>query len=1383
MVNKAMFTDLYRAIIRTFPRFLSITAIIALGVGFYAGINATSPDMQLTLDQYYRDTNLMDARLLSPLGFKPEDIEAIRSLEGISDVRTSHTKDLFSISRGEKRTVRLFAYEIGSEDIPGTMNRVILIEGRFPENDREILLDDSSNVPSSYAVGDVVTMEAPKDEALEDSLRYDTYTIVGKAQSPMYIDLARGQTNIGDGSIDFFFLVPSGAFSFERITEIYVTGTDLSAFGTYTDQYAAGSDALSADLGALGKERIALELAEFYAEIEDGWTTLNEEKTKAYAELDDALFTLNRAEEDLRRGEVTLRENEKRYRAQIALGKRDLAEGRDALEAGRREIAAGRAALDAGKRELAEGRAAFESGRQQVIAARAEFEAGRLRVEAGRAALEAGRQELLEGRAALDAGRLELAEGRAALVAGRQEIAAGRIALEAGRLELIASREALDLGWQEYETNLAFLEAAEEQLRLPLLALTEMGRLLALMEGYADQGDAGYEALLAYLISQEDAEVPVIPEIPVELIEEEIDLGGISILLGQLQEAYGEQYEAVRLRYGLPAPEGIEDIDGLQVNIEKINLLIRQFNDTGDLTEAELAQLKALLDENRYTYAQLKEEYDRALAEMTTAQAAIDAGYAELEAGRVLLEEGEREIAAGEAEIEAREKQLIAAEKAIEESEQQLILGEQELAEKELVLIAGEQAFLENERLVIAGEQELAANERPLVAAEQELAESERILIAGEQEIAAREAELVAGERKLEESERQIIAGEKELADSERRLNEEIAAGFAKLEQGRADYLEGLRKYEDGLAEAGAEFLDAENELKDAESELEDIRKEWYVYTRADNPGYSNFKDDSIRIGAVAKVFPLFFFLVASLVCLTTMTRMVEEERTQIGTLKALGYKKNTIAAKYLVYALAASSLGSFIGLTVGFRLFPTIIMSAYNILYSIPGALTPFHWNYALVSFGLATFVTLIAAYFATSKEMKENPSQLMQPKAPAPGKKILFERIPFLWNRLSFMQKVTTRNLFRYKKRFYMTVLGISGCTALLLTGFGLRDSILAIMGTQYDTIFTYDAMVVLDSSTVEENARLIDSLSGITNVDRHLPIVYERYNAYTDDPDDTHEITLVTPQDIAALPDYIVMNDRESKETVTVPEEGVVVSEKLALLFHLKPGDTFTLESTDEETVTVEVADITENYIQHYVYMTESYYSKVFGSDADSNAVLVHLEDVTSEKEQVLGETLLENESVIATLFLSGISEEYQKSLSSFNLVVLVLIIAAGALAFVVLFNLTNINITERLREIATIKVLGFRDQEVSSYVFRENMILSFFGSLVGLVLGYIMHKYVISTMELDYIMFGRDVLWPSYVYSILLTLAFSLMVNQFMYFKLRKINMVESLKSAD
>ncbi|HSP48320.1 MAG TPA: FtsX-like permease family protein, partial [Clostridiaceae bacterium] len=955
MVNKAMFTDLYRAILRTFPRFLSITAIIALGVGFYAGINATSPDMQLTLDQYYRDTNLMDARLLSPLGFKPEDIEAIRNLEGISEVRTSHTKDLFSISRGEKRTVRLFAYEIGSEDTPGTMNSIILKEGRFPENDREILLDDSSNVPSSYAIGDEVTMEAPKDEVVEDSLIRDTFTIVGKAKSPMYIDMARGQTNIGDGSIDFFFLVPSGAFSFERITEIYVTGTDLRAFGTYTDQYAKGSDALSADLDELGKERIALELREFYTEIEDGWTTLNEEKAKAYAELDDALFTLNRAEEDLKRGEDELNANEKRYRSQIALGRRDIAEGRDALEDGRREIAAGWAALESGRREVQAGRDEFEAGRQKLVAARAEFEAGRLKVEAGRAALEAGRLELIEGRAALEAGRLELVEGRAAREAGRQEIAAGRIALEAGRLELIASREALDLGWQQYETNLALLEAAEEQLRLPLLALTEMGRLLALMDEYTDQGEAGYDALLAYLESQEGAEIPVIPEIPMELVQEDIDLARIRNLLTQLQDAYGDQYEAVRLRYGLPDFEEIEDIDGFEGNIGEINVLIRQFNETGALTEAELAELKVLLDENRYSYEQLQTEYDQAMAELTVAQAAIDAGYAELDAGRVLLEEGEREIAAGEQEIEARELQLIAGEKALEESEQRIIQGEQELAQKELALIAAEQAFPENERLVIAGEQELAANELPLIAAEQELAQSERVLIAGEQEIAARERQLIAGEEKLDASERQILAGEKELADSERKLNEELAAGRAKLDQGKADYLDGLQEYEDGLAEAGAEFIDAENELKDAEAELEDIRKEWYVYDRTDNPGYSNFKDDSIRIGAVAKVFPLFFFLVASLVCLTTMTRMVEEERTQIGTLKALGYKKNTIAAKYLIYALAASSLGSFIGLTVGFRLFPTIIMSDYNILYSIPEALTPFHLKYALISFSLA--------------------------------------------------------------------------------------------------------------------------------------------------------------------------------------------------------------------------------------------------------------------------------------------------------------------------------------------------------------------------------------------------------------------------------------------
>jgi putative ABC transport system permease protein len=1156
MFNKSLLTDLVRAIRRTLPRFLSITAIIAIGVGFYAGINATSPDMRLTSDKYFDEMNLMDLRLLSPMGFRESDLEMIQGTEGVRDVRESHTKDIFAVSGEDKNTVRLYAYDMGSEASAVSINRVILTEGRYPAASNEVLVEDSPNVPSSFSLGSEVKMEAPSGEDLEDSLREDSYTIVGKIQSPMYIDQARGQTTIGDGNIRFFMLVPKEAFTFERITEVYVTGSGLKEISAYEDEYDEKVSVLKSAFTTLGKERIAQELDELRKKIEDGWAELTDEKKKAYAELDDALISLNDARDQLESGETELKVNDAKYRKQIA-------------------------------------------------------------------------------------------DGRAQIAAGRKQVSAG---------------------WAEYNKNLAKITAAEEELRIPLLLLAESEQLLDAMSLELGPAEDAYDRMLEY-INTGEGEIPVVPEIPTEGLDDSQDLSALRELLAQYQADYGDEYESLAEEYGLPPLEELDDPDGIREDIEEINILIRKFNETGELSEEELAILTAFIEENRTRY----DEMVRLVSDMTG------------------------QIEAANSEIEAGKKQLSAAKST------------------------------------------------------------------------------------LEKNDRSLDQAEKTLNASEKTLNAELAAGRVKVDQGWADYREGLAAYEDGIAKANSEFLDAENELRDAEGKLTDIKGEWYVFTRDDNPGYTNFEDDSLRIGNVAKVFPLFFFLVASLVCLTTMTRMVEEERTQIGTLKALGYAKNTISAKYTTYALAASTLGSLIGFAIGFTLFPTIIIEAYKILYLIPSPVTPFHWNYALISYFIATVVTLVAAYSATAKSLRESPSQLMLPKAPPPGKKVLLERIPFIWDKLSFMKKVTIRNLFRYKKRFLMTVIGISGCTALLLTGFGLRDSILSMMGTHFKELQVYDAMVVLDDGSSANE--VIDMLETEPSVTEEMYAVTESLTASSDLIGKSHEVTLIAPDDTERLSNYIVLRDRESKSPINLSNDGAVISEKLSMLLGVSPGDRITLENSDKEKFSIKVSGITENYMLHYIYVSKDYYSQVFSREPQQNSILFNLDEVTEEKEAALSEKLLENESVLATVFLSGSILDFTKSLGSFNLVVLVLIIASGALAFVVLFNLTNINITERMREIATIKVLGFRDMEVSTYVFRENIILSFLGSLLGLVLGYLLHIYIIATVELDYIMFGREILWPSYLYAVILTMGFSFIVNFVMYFRLKKINMVESLKSVD
>lgn len=656
-------------------------------------------------------------------------------------------------------------------------------------------------------------------------------------------------------------------------------------------------------------------------------------------------------------------------------------------------------------------------------------------------------------------------------------------------------------------------------------------------------------------------------------------------------------------------------------------------------------------------------------------------------------------------------------------------------------------------------------------------------LNASKTEIDKGKAQLDGAKAQLDKREKEMIEGEAALLQGERDLERSLKEGRAELQKARRNLEKGRKEYQEEKIKAEKEIEEAEEEIQDAEREILEIPDEWIVSSRSDYPGHSTYGDDAQRIGAVAKVFPLFFFLIAALVCLTTMTRMIEEERTQIGTLKALGYPTLIISSKYIIYALFATLTGAIMGLLVGFKLFPTAIMSAYGTMYNIPNRLTPFHWNYAWISLGMALVTTMSASLLASMNELRATPAILMQPKAPKPGKRILLERISPLWSRLSFIQKVTARNLFRYKRRFLMTVIGIAGCTALLLTGLGIRDSINVISDKQFEEIFVYDGQVFLDTEIEEEKRQLKDILGEEAQVKNYMEALNESITVLSSNNGKSQEATMMVPKEGENLKDFIDLHERKSGEDISLTSNGVVISEKLANLLEIKVGDNFKYRDTDNITYEVRVEDITENYLSHYIYMTPDYYESVVKKEAESNTGVFNIKDQEEVDESNFQEKLIEKEGVLGAIFTEEITDELDDTLTSLNFVVLILIISAGTLAFVVLYNLTNINITERIREIATIKVLGFRDKEVSSYVYRENIILTIIGALVGLLLGFILHRYVMVTMEIDTMMFGKKIHLLSYMISFVLTMVFSFFVNFVMYFKLRKVDMVESLKSIE
>ena len=614
-----------------------------------------------------------------------------------------------------------------------------------------------------------------------------------------------------------------------------------------------------------------------------------------------------------------------------------------------------------------------------------------------------------------------------------------------------------------------------------------------------------------------------------------------------------------------------------------------------------------------------------------------------------------------------------------------------------------------------------------------------------------------------------------------------IAAQFKnaekKIKNSKAELIKGENNYKNAKKEADKKISDAEIKIDNAKKEVKNIEKPvWYVLDRNSNPGFVDYGNAADRMAAIAQVFPVFFFLIAALVCLTTMTRMVDEERTLIGTLKALGYSKSSIAFKYLLYALSASILGSIIGASIGFKIFPYVIFNAYEIMYTLPPVITKFNVFYASISTAFAVIATGFAAWSACSSELAVAPALLMRPKSPASGKRIFLENIKFIWSKFNFTKKITARNIFRYKKRFFMTVLGVGGCTALLLAGFGLKDSIVSIVSKQFNELYKYDMIISLkNSGSLKDNKDITDLLLKDTRIKDSMFIKEESVDAGSGKYEKS--VTLLVPESAEKLKGFITLRVRTTRISVPFSDSGVVITEKLSKMLNVGIGDNIYIKNGDTNKVSVKVTGITENYVSHYIYMSPGLYKNLYKESPEFQEILSKTTDTSEDFENRLSTDLLKNSRISSIKFTTGVSKNFNDIIVSLNYVVLVLIISAGALAFVVLYNLTNINVNERIREIATIKVLGFYDGEVVSYIYRENIILTIIGMALGLVLGIFLHRFIVVTAEVEYVMFGREIKPLSYVYSAILTIVFSSLVNLIMYFRLKKVDMVESMKSVD
>lgn len=1298
---KAFQRDFFREIGRNKGRFFSVMFIVMLGAAFFSGIRSTKNDMHVSADSYYDRVNFMDIRVVSTLGLTEDDLEDMRNTEGVAAVTGGYTAEVLNEQSDMEFALKVIAW---TEDV----NQVTLTDGRLPEKANECLADDIYLQQTGCEIGDQITLESGSSEDLSDTLKEETYTIVGSGTLPYYMEMDRGSGTVGDGSLDAFLVVLPEVFEQQDVyTEAYVQAEGAEAENSFDGAYETKVAEVVAGLEEIADGACDRLYETIYQdgmeEIEDAKQEVadaEQELADAKAQIDDGEQQITDAKETLADGEKELEDGE----SELASREQQLAEARELLESkeaelnsgksqladGEQQIADAEAVLSAKEKELADGKAQLEAEAQQLEAGKAEIEEQSESLESGKAQVEEKARELEEAKAQVEKKAQELENGRAQLEAGRAELESGKAELEQNRQTVTAVRQELEAKRADYETAKTALQQIEAQ-------------------------------------------------------------------LGELQQQLTQTEEQIRQMEEALADAGL---------------------DTSPEYEALLA---------------VKTQLETTIAGLQTQKETVQAGITEFEAGEKSVQDGEAQLAAAEQQIAQSEQQLNATEEVLKEGEVQLEAARQQITDGEAQLEASRQQLAAAETQLNAYRQQMADGEAQLNAARQQITDGETQLSQGRQELEQQKsvleqskAQMESGEQQIAQTRQQLTEGEAQIAEARQTLADaraELEDGKAELAEKEQELADAKQEYEDGYAEAQPELADARQQIADGEQELKDLEKpEWYVMDREDVTSAKGFADDAERIDNIGQVFPWIFFLVAALISLTTMTRMVEEQRQQIGTLKALGYRDGAIAVKYLCYAMLATVTGAVIGVVIGEKLFPWVIMNAYGMLYlGLPEYLTPLNWEQGLLAILTSIACTGLATLFSCWREMRAKPSELMRPEPPKNGRRVLLERVTILWKHLSFTQKSTVRNLFRYKKRFFMTVIGIGGCMGLMLVGFGLQDSITAIAKNQFVELFTYQAAVVVNSESKKQKDALREQAEMFDGMGSTLEMFAQ--NVELTAGDESMSAIMEVPQDPSVVDQFFTFRDRRSKESYEFPEDGIAISEKTAKMLGVSVGDTIKVGEENKEGREVTISIIIENYVEHYIFMAPSLYESVWQETPDYNQILMKYEDTSDRYEENLGQMMIEQDGVVGVTFVSDLEAEIDDMLQALNIVIVVLIVSAGLLAFVVLYNLNNINITERKRELATLKVLGFYDMEVAEYVYRENVILTILGILAGAGIGLALHQYIIHTVEVDMMMFGRTVFPRSYLFSGLLTLVFSLFVNYMMYYRLKKIDMIESLKSVE
>ncbi|WP_204452885.1 FtsX-like permease family protein [Blautia faecis] len=1355
---KALRKEFWMEIRKSKSRFISILLIVALGVAFFSGIQASSPDMRYSGDAYYDESSLMDIKVVGTMGLTSDDVSSIESIDGIESAEGAWSTDVMCGEDQKQKVLHI-------ESINDTVNKLDVQEGRLPEKSGEIFLDSTFASSNEYKVGDKVALREDGDSTL---LVITEYTVVGTGRSPLYISFNRGNTTLGTGEVNGFGYVLPEDFDQKIYTQIYVTVHGAKGLTSYTDGYENLIAKIKDRVENIADDRCQIRLAAVKAdaqeEINDAQKKLDDGKKEADEKLADAKEELDKGEKDLEDGRKEYEDG----KSQLEDAKTELADGKKQLEDAKTELADGKKQLEDAKAQLADGKSQLESAKNQLSSSKSQLDTARSQLDDGWSQVSAAKAQLADGQAQLDSaqkqvtsGLAELEENQKTLDENKAKLADGKAQLEAGEQQLEAAKQTLTTKQSELDQSKAEITAGQQQIESTRTQLNAQKQQIT--DGLS-QVSAGEAQLQDGISALESAKAQ----------------------LTELQS----QLEIVRASYNA----ALENPDASQEEIDILAAQVSALEEQEAAVSQQIQASEAQIESQRQQLAATRSELESGLAavedglsqlsqkesELNAGWEQITAGQAEIDAGWIQIQEQENTLAASKAEIEAGEQELEKGQKQLKAAKKKLNKAQKEIDSNAETLAAGQAELDANVAKLNDNEAQYASGLEQYNSGARQIAENEAKLTSGEQEIAENEAKLADGEKEIADNEKKLADGEKEITDNEKKLQD----AAKDLKKGEKDLADGKKEYEDAKKDAEDEIAENQQKLDDAKKELEDLEMpEWMVTDREALPEYTDYGDNADRLRNIGQVFPVIFFLVAALISLTTMTRMVEEQRTQIGTLKALGYKKSAIAAKYICYAFFATLLGSVLGMLIGEKIIPYIIITAYGIMYhNVANTISiDYQPGFALIASAASVVCTVGATLFASGKELQETPASLMRPPAPKEGKRVLLERLTFIWKHLSFSWKSTIRNLFRYKKRLIMTVFGIAGSMGLMLVGFGIQDSISDIAAIQYRELQHYDGMVIEDSdATEEEHAELFEYMKENEQIAHCNRVQMTKISA----PKGSSSVSiyLFVPESLSEFAKDVTLKNRITGETYELTDEGAAISEKTASLLGLKVGDMIPLKKGDKE-YKVRVAVITENYMSHYLYMTPRVYEQTFGEKPEYENIVFTMQEDCKDDLEMAGSRILANPGALSISYTSSLASQVDRMLSTLDAVILVLIVSAGMLAFVVLYNLNNINITERQRELATLKVLGFYDGEVSQYVLRENVILTVLGIMFGAVFGILIHRYVITTVEVDAVMFGRNIKPLSFLYSGILTSIFSIVVNGVMHFKLKTIDMVESLKSVE